>query len=269
MERSFSTDITLGPDGRRTETTATVAPAAGSYIGSLPESFDGGVTLYDKRNTVKRFTIDDTGAEIVVKRFRLPRLPQIIGQLFRGSKARRAFRNALELKARGLATPDPIGYVELRRAPLVAGHCYLITAPCDDEPIRSRLEIPDRFDTKLAEAFGRYVAGLHRAGVIHRDLNSTNVLFAPIKDGEFRFTLIDINRMDFKEHGKQPPLSECMENLTRFTGRLDVTECVARAYATERGLDPEHFASQMLAVKRRHDRLWRLRKRICHPFRKH
>ena len=104
------------------------------------------------------------------------------------------------------------------------------------------------------------------------DLNSTNVLFnredLNQADPKQWFQLIDINRMQFRDVEQQGPfpLSVRLENLTRFTGRMDVFEKVAWYYAAACHMPQE--ATTQLAVKRKqtHDRRWRMRKRLFHPI---
>lgn len=242
--------------------TSSSAPAyVKKFIDALPASALIGETIYDKRNRIIISHIPNH-APLVVKRFHKLNIIQKIGRLFRGTKASRAYDNALALKARGFATPEPFGYVELPD-----GFTYYVTAYTDFTPIQVQLEHPAQFNEALAEAFGRYVAALHEAGILHHDLNSTNVLF-DCRDGRYTFTLIDINRMRFFPVGNVPCLDDCVANMLRFTGRLDVLGYVARAYAHARGLDEDSFAARALRAKRRHDTLWRLRKRLCHPLRK-
>lgn len=239
-----------------------VSPVMAGFVRCISEEFDTDATsqlLHSGRNTVRRFTLAD-GSVAVVKRFKVPNFFQGLGWLVRGSKARRAFGNAAELRARGFNTPQAFGFTECGRAPFGCGHAYLITDEIVASPIQTALEKPQRFDAEVATAFARYAAALHEAGILHHDLNSTNVLYTRNSEGHFSFSLIDINRMTFMPIGETPPMKACLTNLLRFTGRYDVMEAVARAYAECRGLDPDSFARRALAAKRCHDRLWRLRK---------
>ena len=63
-------------------------------------------------------------------------------------------------------------------------------------------------------------------------------------------------------------MKERIENLTRFTGRIDLFEHVAREYAKNCGLPIEEWTKEAVEQKKRHDRNWYRRKRILHPFRK-
>ena len=117
----------------------------------------------------------------------------------------------------------------------------------------------------MAGDFARFVNRLHQKGIIDIDLNSGNVLYQPQADGHYTFSLIDINRMKF--YTGYPPMKECVENLTRFTGRMDVFELVAREYVKARGME-ESQIQYFMDGKAEHDRRWKTRKSITHCFRK-
>lgn len=219
-----------------------------------------GKVIFAGRNTIKLIEID--GRELVVKRFRRPNLIQkIVYTWFKKTKAYRSYNNAKELINRGFDTPKPVEYVETHRLGLV-DYCYYVCERTDNPPIED-LTDRDDWSHELALAFAGYAAELHEKGVLHHDLNDTNVLY----DADFRFSLIDLNRMCFYPLGTELPLEVCLDNLTRFTGRMDLFEFVVREYAKVRGLDIEETTQRALAIKRRHDRNWYRRKRILHPFR--
>lgn len=230
---------------------------------TLDFDFDSGTLLYKGRNEVRRF--DAHGQSIVVKRFRhRPLLLRIVESIFRKSKARRAYENALHIEEHGFSTPHPLGYVENRRCAVV-GTTYYICCHTDSEAIRHRLIEHEPFDRQLATAYARFVARLHQAGVLHRDLNPTNVLFKASADGNYSFELIDTNRMRF--YDGPVPKKQCMENLTLFWWLTPVYRYVLEEYARQRQWTPDDI-DEAIRVKQRHDRRWVLRKRITHPLRK-
>lgn len=236
------------------------------FVNDLPKQFEnGGTILYAERNIIKSFTLG--GKWIVVKRFRLPSWPQrLIYSFFRKSKAERAFRNGIILHERGISTPCSIAYLEQWKSGLFE-YGYYVTEYIDLPPICERLNDIEDFDRTLADAFAAFVADLHRKGILHHDLNSTNVLYQQAK-GSYTFSLIDINRMEFSPIGKYPSLKQCMKNLTRFTGRMEVFEYVARQYAIYRSLDVDSFTHEALAVKIRHDKQNRRRKAFFRHFKR-
>lgn len=237
-------------------------------IDSLPNSFDnGGVLLWNGRNKIKSFNIptDNGSVEVVVKRFKHLSLIQKAVYAIRRHKARKAYYNGLELVKRGVRTPAPIAFVEQRNGLWLTDAYYI----CEATKLKSIEGEIDRDDWnyKLATAFGHFVAYLHSKGVLHHDLNDTNVLYDTDGVGNYHFEVIDINRMKFYDSGDNIPQKECIENLTRFTGRLDLFEYVTRAYASARNLeDVESFVERAVAQKRLHDLKWRRRKRFSRLF---
>lgn len=242
-----------------------------TLIEDIRKIFDKeGVTLYSGRNVVKKMVLSthDGDIEMVVKRFRCRNIFQRIGYTLAGkSKAHKAYDNALQLESLGFNTPKAYAYYDYKSCGLLE-ECFFISGIDNGTDLAERLPVygGSRFSEEMASAFGSFVAHLHRAGVIHHDLNSTNVRFNIADDGEISFSLIDINRMDFYD-GNTIPLNVRMENLTRFTGRLDVTEAVARAYAKEIEADVESLTAAIVKQKVAHDRAWKRRKALLHPIR--
>lgn len=227
----------------------------------LPESFDTqGALIWNGRNKIRN--IDG----LIVKRFKHPSLLQQVGYWFRRHKAHKAFENGQELIRRGFDTPTPIAAVELWSGCTLQFAYYACEAVSPKaEPIETYIDRDD-WNRDVARAFAQFVAQLHEAGILHNDLNDTNVLVEIDDQGEYHFSLIDINRMKFFAKGEVIPTKEWIENLTRFTGRLDLFEFVIREYARVRGMDEETTAQRSVAQKRTHDRNWYRRKRFLHMF---
>lgn len=238
-----------------------------TFIENLPASFEnGGTILWDGRNKIRSYAVEASMAEgvMVVKKFKHLSLIQKVVYAMRTHKARKAYMNGLELVKRGFSTPEPLACVEIKNGPWLQNAYYLSGAtslPCIED-----LTDRDDWDKNLTKAFARFAAELHERGVLHHDLNDTNVLYAKDAEGGYTFTLIDINRMKFYAPGVAIPIKECIENITRFTGRLDLFEYVAREYAEARGFDVEAFAQRAVAQKRQHDRNWYRRKRLSRIF---
>ena len=238
------------------------------FVEALPDRFAGGTLIFEKRNTIRRFAVDSASVpEVIVKRFhRLKGIKRLIYTFFRTTKASRAYHNGLELLARGIDTPEPLAFIEIKSGRLVRD-CYFISRPTDFKAIRGPLNDATEFDRPLARAFAVFAARLHEAGVLHHDLNSTNTIYRAEPDGSYSFSVIDTNRMDFTDG--RPPLDACIANIVRFTRRLDLFEYVARSYAEVCGLDPDTFAADALTAKHRFDNARRRRKRLLHPTRKY
>lgn len=237
-----------------------------AWLTQVPRLFadNQGELLYRGRNQIRLFDVD--GRKLVVKRFkRNDIIKAVVYTLFRKNKARRSYENAGLLRQRGFTTPHEVAYIEQRTAGLVT-QVYYVCAYTDAQPIRPRLIEQEPFDESLAVSYARYVASLHEAGVLHRDLNPTNVLFS--ESGEpaaVSFELIDINRMQFFDGAV--PKAACMENLTLFYWLTPAYRFILDEYARQRGWS-EADVAEAIRVKQRHDRRWIRRKRLTHPFRK-
>lgn len=240
-----------------------------SFIDSVHNRFhEEGETLFNKRNCVKKFKFEIGGKEtdVIVKRFKKSNIIQKISySFFKRSKCQRAFENALELQKREIDTPTPIAYVEIWNHNLFEIGYFISTANYA-MPIGDKVCNPVSFDPTVASAFAHFVADLHLKGILHYDLNSTNVLFSE-KNGVFDFSLIDINRMKFYSIGKSIPLEECYENMTRFTGDMGVYTFVLESYVKYRKLpNPENELAKAISVKLKHDEDWTRRKKITGFF---
>lgn len=243
----------------------TVSPTCQSladWLAQVPRLFadNQGTLLYDGRNQIRCFEVQ--GMQLVVKRYKKhDLLKRLVYTFFRPNKALRAYENAQQLRQRGFVTPQEVAYME----DIVAGvirQVYYVCQHTSATPIRPRLIEQEPFDKPLATAYARFVASLHDAGVLHRDLNPTNVLFRE-HDGKYDFEMIDINRMRFYDGAV--PKAECMENLTLFYWLTPAYRFILKEYAARRGWTSADIA-EAIRVKQRHDRRWVRRKRITHLF---
>lgn len=248
----------------------TLAPGFESWreeMASLPQLAGGrkGTLLFDGRNKVWLFS--HAGHRYTVKQYRrLGPAKAAVYTFFRKNKARRAFYNAMLLTRRGFDTPQPIALIELKRHGLYRD-LYYVSGYTDWPPIRKPLTEDKPFDRRMAADFARFVASLHQNGIIHKDLNNTNVLYH--RDGQhYRFMLIDVNRMSFTPDGEAAPVADCLENLTLFANRGEMFDLFAAEYVKARGWDGKHI-EDVFKAKARHDRHWQRKKRLKHFISRH
>lgn len=183
---------------------------------------DAGDVIYRGRNILVRLR----GENIVIKAFGVPDIVKgsIYGHL-RHSKAHRAYRNALRLRAMGLPTPEPYFAGEERNALGMLRRSYYACAALDGwRELRGVEKEPDF--PALARALAEFVFLLHSKGVYMVDFTPGNVLYRR-EGGEYRFMLVDINRMYFD-------VDDWNILFNNFRAMLDTPEgvaAVAREYA--------------------------------------
>lgn len=230
---------------------------------SLPALFESqdNEIIYKGRNIIKAITLSD-GLRVVVKGFKANNFfKAIIYTFFKTNKAKRALLNAIVLERMGINTPKAIGYMVKYKGLLIQS-VYLITEPTPLPPIRDRLADLEPFDENMAQDFARFAASLHNKGILHKDLNNTNVLFKEV-NGHYEFTLIDINRMKFIE-SKKLTLKKRFLNLSLFCNDNPMFRIFIKTYIKEIGLT-EYDYKYAIKTKQSHDVHYERLKRIKHP----
>lgn len=206
-----------------------------------------GTVIYSGRNRIIRLTAPE-GGDVAVKYFSRSLKNRLVYALF-SSKARRSYLHALELLRRGVATPRPIAWAERRGALHTLQDSLYICEFREAADLRDYLASgPDAW-----KEFARFAASLHTKGILHRDLNNTNVRVEPGADGAPAFSLIDLNRIKFLPPGTEPPLKEAARNLVRFSYLTPEFELFAREYVRARGLPPD-AVDVIMEAKRRHEK---------------
>lgn len=210
------------------------------FVRKLPQSFEQeGEWLHDGRNKVKRYRVK--GKEMVVKRYKRPNMIQKIAYtFFKKSKAERAYLFAGMLRERGFNTPHEVAYIEQKKNGMLQDS-YFVSLHCDYPPLSESLWKQD-FNRQTADALAAYLVRLHQKGVLHGDLNLTNILYHTDKEGQYKFTLIDTNRSKFKP---APDKQECLENLKRLTHSKALLRYIVIQYATLRGWNPQACALEV------------------------
>ncbi len=211
------------------------------FIESLPDIFErDGVTLWQARNVVKRFSVD--GEEIVVKHYKSPNAVQRIAySFFRPGKAKRAYCYADEMLKRGIYTPAPVAYIEVYRHGLL-NDSYFLSTVTDYKPLFPVLVDTPDYDTSLAEAAAIFMASLHAKEVLHGDPNLNNILYKQNPGKSVSFCLIDTNRSRFGEITHK----DAIKNIMRLTHRRDLLEMMTRRYAEIRGWNPDATVAEVM-----------------------
>ena len=207
------------------------------FLRRLPQLFaEGeGEVVYQKRNEVRRFQLD--GMSLMVKRYKkVNALQQVVYTFFRKTKACRAFLFAREFRKRAIETPEEVAYLETTNRLGLFTVGYFVSREVEGTESHLLLREVKEYDPLLADAVATQVVLMHSRGILHGDLNLSNFLCRE-ENGEYRFSMIDVNRSHFTEGW--PTDDQCIQNLVRITHRRDLYEYVIRAYARQRGWDEE------------------------------
>lgn len=216
-----------------------------NFIENIPDTFEKkGRVIYSGRNLIKVMNVD--GVEINVKRYGVPAFAnRVVYSFFRTPKGRRAFEYPQMLLQKGFETPAPIAYVENRKCGLI-DYSYFISMQSPYQ--RNFYEFGNanvEHCQDVIVAFARYTASLHQSGIMHRDYSPGNILF-DYMDGEYHFTLVDINRMTF---GKISVDMGCA-NFARLWGQKAFFELLAKEYARARCADESYCIERVLACRK-------------------
>ncbi len=165
------------------------------------------------------FEVKTTSGEFIVKAYE----PGFMGKM---SPARfcesGAEWRALELAARrSIPTATGLALLSAKARPAVN---YVVTQRIAGaaeleaylERESDRLRDDARLQRKVVEGFAGLVAGLHKAGLLHRDLHLRNILISPPRRGEdAQFYVVDLDEADFT--GPMPPLADRVANLAMLS----------------------------------------------------
>ena len=215
------------------------------FISQMPKLMRQGACelIYDKRNQIARFHHD--GQIFIVKRFkRVNLIQQVVYTFSRSTKCERAYRFADEFLRRGIATPQPIAYLEERRLGLFTTG-YFVSEEVKGIETHLLLREVQNYPSDLAEAVACQVFMMHQKGILHGDLNLSNFLCVKHSNG-YHFTMIDINRSHFCNG--IPSDEECLKNLVRLTHRRDLYEDLVRRYARLREWDENVTAQKAVEL---------------------
>lgn len=172
--------------------------------------------LLDGRNRVGKVNLprkDGRKADIVIKEFRSAGINRL-KSLFLPGKAFKSWQGASALVERGIDTPPPVAYLEQRKGLFIAQSFFLAEKISGVEEIRFLFRnLPPSELRRLLTALSRRLSLCHKKGILHRDLSDGNILVREGQSGEFRFFLIDTNRIRIK---KRLGLLKRIKNLIRL-----------------------------------------------------
>lgn len=205
-----------------------------------------GVYLYNQRNQIKEFKLDDW--TVVIKSYKKPHLLNaFIYHYLRASKCRRSFYFAQRLNSLDIPTPEPIAFIENSCNGLLCESYFIYKkCPYSQNLYHLRGESLDKSNRELLRALALFSADMHEKGVFHKDFSPGNILYQYNESG-YQFSLIDINRMAF---GAVSMKRACI-GFRRLWGGDEMISYFAEQYANIRGFDPKECARMALLYNRR------------------
>lgn len=192
------------------------------------------------RNSLKLFQLNDL--TLNVKSFRVPNvINQIAYKFFRKSKAQRSFEYANKLVELNIGTPQPIAYYEFKSL-FAFNKSYYISEHQDCDltyrELTTDLNYPNH--KAILRAFTRFTYELHEKGIHFLDHSPGNTLIK-INKGDYKFYLVDLNRMEFKPLDFETRI----KNFSRLTIHKFMIEIMSDEYAKCSGENYEKIFNLM------------------------
>lgn len=212
-------------------------------IERIPLSFDQqGEVVYAGRNVLKKINLG--GVDVVVKSFKIPHLVnRIVYSTFRESKAARSYEYSMKLMNHGFHTPEPVAMIEQYKQGLL-GHSYYICRYDDGQTVRDLMAGGVAGNEEKLRAFAHYTRALHTKGVLHLDYSPGNILIHQYPDGDYYFSLVDVNRMQVVA---QVDAQMVCHNLRRLCISRQVLAYIVKEYAIAANWDAKSLVD--LALK--------------------
>ncbi|MGB6019285.1 MAG: lipopolysaccharide kinase InaA family protein [Sulfurimonadaceae bacterium] len=221
---------------------APLYPAFTSILTNIKSLFrSNGETIHKARNELKIIELE--GIACVVKAFRVPNIiNQFAYAYIRKSKAYKSYHNAMQLQELGVNTPAPIGYIEFYDKGLIQ-ESFFISEHYKYDFTMAHVRDDDPADKQaILEAFAAFTYAIHLKGVWHVDYSGGNILINR-KESDYEFSLVDINRMEFRKVSGY----EGLENFNKMWFDEDALRTIAKKYAQLADLDETRAVNEVLA----------------------
>jgi len=189
---------------------------------------------FDQRERNQIRLIDLNGEIINVKSFKKPNfINKIIYKYLRKSKAKRSFEHANILLQNQIGTPEPIAFVEkfdffgLTESYYLSSHLnYDLTF----REISQDFSYPD--SENILQQFTQFCYKLHQKGIEFLDHSPGNTLIEKTNEKQYKFYLVDLNRMRFH---KKMDFNTRIKNISRLTPKQEIVRFMSREYAIVSG----------------------------------
>lgn len=172
-------------------------------------------SIHKARNELK--IVELNGIKCVVKSFKVPHfINRLAYTFFREGKAKKSYQNAMKLIKLAVNTPEPIGIIEFFQNGLLSESYFISVYEPYDFTIREVFHHKVNTYEDILKEFAAFTYDIHQKGVWHTDYSLGNILVT-IKEDTFKFSLVDINRMQFKTI----PAYEGLTNFNKFWAKDD------------------------------------------------
>ena len=167
-------------------------------------------SIHKARNELK--IIELNGIKCVVKSFKIPHAINRVAYTFiRDGKAKKSYANAIKLMELDVNTPEPIGIIEFFNVGLLSQSFFISVYEPYDITIREVFHHKVDDYKEILKQFTHFTYEIHQKGVWHVDYSLGNILITK-EDEKYRFSLVDINRMEFKNIDS----NEGLKNFNKF-----------------------------------------------------
>lgn len=203
------------------------------YLLNIKNIFnDADNSIHKARNELK--IIELNNLKCVVKSFKIPHvINRVAYTFFREGKAKKSYLNAIKLNELDVNTPEPIGIIEFFNQGLLSESYFISIYEPYDFTIREVFHHKADNYQEILKQFTKFTYETHQKGVWHVDYSLGNILITK-KDDLYKFSLVDINRMEFKTISGY----EGLKNFNKFWAKDDNDLLtIAKEYAKLASLD--------------------------------
>lgn len=216
-----------------------------AFVASVHERFrrNEGVVIHKGRNELRQ--MEYGGRQYIVKSFCRPHIiNRFVYGIFRASKAKRSYDYAEIYQKIGVGTPQPVGYLNVRRGLLFDRSYYISCLSTCPYVYADLFERKFEYEEEVLRAVGRTTAILHEHGYAHKDYGRENILFEKTPDG-IKLEIVDLNRM----HIGHISMKTGCKNFERLPASPQMHRWMAEEYAKVRGFDAEKCFELMVAYR--------------------
>lgn len=178
-----------------------------------------------------------------VKSFKIPGIFNgVIYRFFRKSKAQRSFEYANLLTSKDIGTPKPIAYHENKSRFRLLESYYICEHLQPDWVFKELFDKDiENLETILIQ-FAQFSFNLHENGIEFLDHSPGNTLVKKISASEYKFYLVDLNRMNFHNNMS---FQTRMKNMARTTPSEAWVKIISAEYAKLYQKTPEYVFNTM------------------------